>query len=90
MIHFLDQINNDLVMFRPIHINSSQLLCTCQGTFKLDTVIHVKPMQFIKKRISVGIHWFTINETICLTLEILQSIYILSCTTIQQRIPIVQ
>ena len=22
--------NNDLVMFRPIHINSSQLLCACQ------------------------------------------------------------
>ena len=22
-------------MFRPIHINSSQLLCACQGTFNL-------------------------------------------------------
>ena len=32
---FLDQTNNDLVMFRPIHINSSQLLCACQGTFKI-------------------------------------------------------
>ena len=31
---FLDQTNNDLMMFRPIHINSSQLVCACQGTFK--------------------------------------------------------
>ena len=36
MIHFLDQTNNDLVMFRPIHINSSQLLCACQGSFNAD------------------------------------------------------
>ena len=33
---FLDQ-TNDLVMFRPIHINSSQLICACQGTFKVAT-----------------------------------------------------
>ena len=32
---FLDQTNNDLVMFRPIHINSSQLLCACQGSFNI-------------------------------------------------------
>ena len=46
--YLFDQTNNDLVMFRPIHINNSQHSCAPQGTFKHNLLSSKRTYHFLR------------------------------------------